>query len=247
MATSSKWMRFLAPVLILCLFLGFAAGFAGAAAPRKVYLPVVLRNVISCGRAPIQLEPPNGATVNTLLPRFRWDTGSNALATESVFQLSTSPAFAPADVVSWYLLYNPDRFAIWWVSDNLDPGRLYYWRVQLGCSGTPGPWSPVWTVTTGSGGTIPPALSPASPANGALVSPRSVKLSLNPVPGALSYQIEMERPDSRESWRMCDYVYPECTFGGLDPNSDYEWHGRAVNDYAKGPWSPKRTFHTTAQ
>ena len=50
-------------------------------------------------------------------------------------------------------------------SSNFLPDTTYYWRVYFICDDYPnGPYSDVWSFTTGSGGTILPAPSLQSPA-----------------------------------------------------------------------------------
>jgi hypothetical protein len=51
--------------------------------------------------------------------------------------------------------------------DNLDPATTYYWRVRDSCRFGNGPFSPVFTFTTGSNGVMLSAPSLITPSNGA--------------------------------------------------------------------------------
>ena len=129
---------------------------------------------------------------------------------------------------------------------NLEPATAYYWRAWLTCGASYGPYSEVWSFTTGSGGIILPGPTLVAPPDGSTVSSIPVTFRWDPVSGAVDSDMIY--------WRAADQ--PWTTYGtsavntqttvdwGLLPDTTYEWWVTAINDYAKGTPSTVWLFTT---
>jgi hypothetical protein len=206
------------------------------------FLPAVFKNYINCTAVPTLLSPANGSSLATLAPLFRWDNGNDPSVTALRMQVSKDASFATY-VNSLYGGSGTHEFRF---SRNYDPATVYYWRAWLVCGDvTQGPNSEVWSFTTGSGGTILPAVSLTSPANGSTVSGSTVTLRWSAVSGAIEYLVR---------WRETGeggYIYTwvtgtQYTVGGLSANTTYEWWVSARNSYAIGTDSATWQFTTPA-
>ncbi len=206
----------------------------------SVYLPVVLQNYLSCTTVPTLLSPTNGASLNTLVPLFRWDSGNDPLATEFSYEASKTTAFDYTEGFrSQYDAQGVHEDRLSW---NFDPGTIYYWRAYLMCGEIQGPYTDVWTFTTGSGGSLPTAPSLASPADGTTLAGTTVTLRWSPVAGASEYNVYRKKSGSYAVY--WSETSTEATMGGLSPNSTYEWWTTARNDYGWGAESVHRFFTT---
>lgn len=129
---------------------------------------------------------------------------------------------------------------------NFQPATTYYWRAWLLCGEIAGPYSEVWSFTTGSGGTILPAPTLIAPANGSTLPSLSVTLQWSAVDGAVEYLVH---------WRKAGeggYTYSWVTdtqkeIRWLEPQTSYEWWISARNDYAIGNDSETWQFTTPAE
>ena len=195
-----------------------------------------------CVTAPTLISPTNGAVLNTLVPVFRFDTGVQWNADHFELQVARDAAFSsmrytasgPADPgVNEYDLHA-----------NLEPGVKFYWRARLKCGQTQAPWSAVWSFTTASGGTLPPAPTLTSPISGTLLTSWPVTLTWSAVPGAVEYHPAWRKPST-----------PNVTFGqwtsdtqaqarNLDPGTLYEWSVATRSGYGIGPSSAWWRFTT---
>lgn len=210
----------------------------------KVYLPVVLSTSGSCATIPTLLSPANGSSLDTIIPLFQWDNGNNPSVTGLRLEIAKDASFTQY-VNSLWSGGSPGihefRF-----SHNLDPATTYYWRAWLMCGEAQGPYSEVWTFTTGSGGTILPAPALSVPANGSTLPSLPVTLQWSAVSGAEGYLVRWRKVGSggySYSWRDETQI----TIGGLSTDTTYEWWVSARNNYAVGADSATWQFTTPSQ
>ncbi len=203
------------------------------------YLPAVLRGYGSI--IPILLSPANGSSLNTITPLFRWDNGKASNATALRLQVAKDPAFTQS-VWSLWSGATPGMREFR-SSSNFDPATTYYWRAWFLFDDIQGPYSEVWSFTTGSGGTILPAPALMAPAAGSTVPTTTATLQWSSVSGAVEYLVH---------WREVGqggYAYEwvngtQTTIGWLNANTTYEWWVSARNDYAIGTASEAWQFTT---
>jgi len=208
-----------------------------------VYLPLVLNNY-STHVLPILIAPQNSAVLDTLIPLFQWDMGSQPTNTSSCLAFSTSPnptgcnasgfgSSGPKQVVAWY---------------NLQPSTTYYWRVGAvyNYDYSNKYWSEQWSFTTGTtGGTILPSPTLISPANGSSISPNNLILNWNAVTGAVEYSITLHDIDLDDWYGFDESTAPaDLSWFTLNPSTHYEWYVEARNNYAWGPSSATWQFTT---
>ena len=205
-----------------------------------LYLPIVLQNYAPCTAMPVLLSPANGATLNTIVPLFRWDGGNDPGATEFNYEASKTTTFdSTYGFSSQYNIQGIHEHRLSW---NFDPGTTYYWRAYLMCGNVQGPYTDVWTFSTGSGGVTPSSPSLVSPAEGATLASTTVTLRWSPLAGAVQYTVYRKRVGSYAVYWTVDNT--ESTLSGLNPNTTYEWWIKARNDYAWGAESLHRYFTT---
>ncbi|HUT14864.1 MAG TPA: fibronectin type III domain-containing protein [Anaerolineae bacterium] len=140
-----------------------------------------------CSTAPTLLAPENGATLATLNPLLRWDAGDDPDATGVQIELCTDPMFSQG--VYPYGHWQGQGVSEWHILENLKPCTTHCWRVALRCDSTRGPWSEVWSFTTGCVGTILPGPALVAPEGRALIAALPAVLSWLPVEGALEYHV----------------------------------------------------------
>ena len=218
-----------------------AAARSAADLDHAIYLPVAFKNSgTSCATRPTLMSPANGSTLNTLAPLYVWNDGDDPAGTSSHLQIAHDAAFTDGAASLRGSVWGEREFRF---STNLDPGSTYYWRAYVMCGTTRSPYSEVWSFTTGSGGTIPPAPDLLAPANGSVLPSTEVTFQWSPVAGTIEYVVH---------WRLLDqsgYNYawdsdPQMAWSGLDPNSTFEWWVSARSEYAIGADSPRWRFTT---
>jgi hypothetical protein len=211
--------------------------------PYYYYLPILFNNHMTCSAIPTLLAPANGSTLNTLIPLFRWDLGSDPSTTTSRIEVATDSGME--DWIWALTTYQTMGIAEYRDSDNFDPARTYYWRGRLNCGETQGPYTETWSFTTGSGGVIPPAPNLIAPANGSTIPSLDTVFQWSAVSGATEYRL---------SWReLGDTGYSDTSVTGtqnqlygLAVSTTYEWWVTAVNNYAVGLDSAIWQFTTPA-
>jgi subtilisin family serine protease len=126
-----------------------------------------------------------------------------------------------------------------------DPGTKYYWRVRGRNVVGWGPFSLVWSFTTGIFG--PPAPTLAAPADSMKNVPLTSTLSWNAVPGATGYQVQVSALITFSSFTVNDSVVTTTSrsVGPLALNTTYFWRVRAKNQGGWGGFSSVRMFSTT--
>ena len=206
------------------------------------YLPLVLRNTTSlCSVAPTLIYPANGSSLDNLIPLYQWDSGQDPSATSIRMQVARDPGFTQiAFSMGGGNPHGPYQLRYNW---NLDPGTLYYWRVYLMCGDSlKGPYSTVWSFTSGSGGTILPAPNLVAPPNGTVLPGVSTTLEWTAVSGAVEYFANWWIPNNG-SYISTAYGTSLVPFY-LDPSATFQWIAAARNNYAWGDDSVTWTFTT---
>ncbi len=135
---------------------------------------------------------------------------------------------------------------------NLDPATTYYWKVWLRCGEIESPHSEVWSFTTGSDGTILPAPTLLSPADGSEIwsDDLPVKLQWSEVTGAAEYEVTIRPKWDDGMWYRDWYTYTTSTeihnplFVNTKLHTINGWLFRPINYYAKGTTSVGWIFHT---
>lgn len=196
-----------------------------------VHLPVALKNYGACSAFPTLLGPANSSGLDTIIPLFRWDSGNNPNATTLRLEVAKDANFTQRVFSLWSRRsrgIGEFRF-----SSNFDPATTYYWRAWLMCGDAQGPYSEMWSFTTGSGGTTLPAPALLAPANGSTVPTTPVTFQWSSVPGAVEYLVRWR--EVGEQWSIVDWVNEaQISVDWLSANTTYEWWVSARNDYAIG-------------
>lgn len=104
-----------------------------------------------------------------------------------------------------------------------------------------GPYTDVWSFTTGSGGTILAAPTLVAPADNSTLPSTEVTLRWSAVAGAEGYVVSWRQVGA--AGRNFSWVTdPERTVTWLTPGTTYEWWAEAYNDYAIGAASATWEF-----
>jgi hypothetical protein len=218
-----------------------ASNAASSALAFTACLPAVFRGNPGCITRPTLISPPNGSNLSTINPLYMWDAGGNPVATTLRLQVARDVAFTIQAGTLYWGVEGPAQFRF---AVNLSPSTTYYWRASLMCGAMQGPYSDVWSFTTGSGRTVLPAPALVAPADGTAVPSRMVTLQWSAVPGAVDYLVrwhEASESGYNFAWiqatQMAEYLYAGTT---------YEWWVSARNDYAIGTDSARWQFSTPA-
>jgi len=215
--------------------------YGTSGAPFTTYLPVVFNGYGGCRVVPTLISPANGSVLTTRIPLFIWNDGSDPIATRSSMQLARDAAFAHGASSVRGGIEGEWRFRF---PANLNEATTYYWRAWLTCGNLQGPYSEVWSFTTGSGGTVLPAPALVAPANESAVPTTVVTLRWAPVPGAVEYLLFWGTADHPGS--SYNEVSGEQFELELSANTTYEWWVNARNDYAISADSETWQFTTPA-
>ena len=210
------------------------------------YLPFVARQPtptptpISCSTVPTLISPANGSHLDSLIPLFAWDSGNDPNVDWLYLEIGRDPNLA--DWAGGLSCGDDDCIRgihRWRVSDNLDPNALYFWRAYLMCGSTQGPYSEVWRFTTGIGGTVLPAPSLRSPADGSTVPGPTVTLRWSSVSGAVEYRAATRHLASGHTFS--EIVQGTKTEFRWSPGRGgiFEWWVIPRNDYA---WGTSSTY-----
>lgn len=202
-----------------------------------VYLPLVQRTTLPCTVAPMLISPTNGSALDTLIPLLVYMRGT-APVSYTTITIADNPAFdTPIRYSTSGGGIGPYQLRLF---DNLEPATTYYLRVQDVCGSVYSPYSPSSSFTTGAGGTILPAPTLISPADGTVGIGQEITLTWGAVGGAMEYEL------FRCQEGGCGLYFTSSTsrMVYLAPNTTYEWYVKAYNDYAYGDQSAIWQFTT---
>ncbi|REL23932.1 T9SS C-terminal target domain-containing protein [Rhodohalobacter sp. SW132] len=192
--------------------------------------------------APKLVSPINGSADSSLTPEFEWTAVEEADSYILHFG-STASSGSITDVTA-----DETTFA---VTDSLDAGTEYYWKVRAVKDDKEGEWSRIWTFETAHEEEEPeeivllPAPKMVSPVNGLADSGRTPEFTWEAVENADSYILHFGSTATPGS--ITDVTVEGTTFtvtDSLDAGSEYSWKVRAVNDGNEGEWSKIWTFET---
>ena len=208
-----------------------------------IYIPATFGDYVGCTKSPALISPTNGSHLSTIAPLYRWDNGNNPIATEERLQVAKDPGFTQI-VESLWSSGNIAGVSQFRFPGNLAPATTYYWRARLVCGDRNGPYSEVWSFTTGSGGAVLPAPALVAPADRITVPNTTVTLQWSPVPGAVEYLLHWrEVGETGLSYRWMNATKVTWRWRA---NTTYEWWVSARNDYAIGTDSEIWHFTTPA-
>ena len=232
---------------------GLSSGSSGQSADlapavgavRRTYLPLIQAPRCPCCSAPVLFAPADGATVNTLIPEFRWDSQYNAQVLSGIWELARDAGFSQpagqASMADW--AQGPSQ--MWLESGNLEPATTYWWRICVYCTNGRGPCSQTWTFTTAATGTIPAAPALLAPENGSVLRSAAATLRWSTVAGAVQYRVNWQRKGAPT--RSAQWVSEaEVTLTGLLIDSIYQWWVVPRSAYALGPASETWEFNLIA-
>jgi hypothetical protein len=178
-------------------------------------------NVTMCTTTGLSLlTPPNHSLICDLPPVFSWQPVSGAIT--YTLQVGADPAFTQSlaidVIVTSTTAYTPSTALA---------GGIYYWRVRAENDCAASEWSDVWDFRIGQ--LVQPP-SPLSPPNGSTTCDDRPTFSWTAIPGALSYEIEIDGliyPTSGTSFK------PGFNLG----TGRHCWRVRAIGECGPSPWS----------
>lgn len=207
----------------------------------RLYLPVGLRTTSICVDRPLLLWPAAGATINTLIPAYLWDSCDLPEAIYTHLQIAPNP-----DMSDWVLsLYdsptNVGSFQEY--EKNLVPDTTYYWRIRAVYGDDDfGPYSSGSFRTAPNGPVLPPP-ELLYPFDDMTLPGTTVTFNWQPVSGAVKYLIVIGWTFGQIDARYYAYVEDTQTaFNHLPPNQPCYWVVSSVTDYAIGEPSAPRYF-----
>ena len=131
----------------------------------------------------------------------------------------------------------------------LQASTTYYWRVKSKDSLTISNWSTVWSFSTVSAQTQPPAQPVlVSPADSAANLPVLITFTWNPVANADHYYIQVATDQTFSNMVYTNYsvVGSSLQISGLSYNTKYYWQVKALNAGGESQWSNQWTFTTSS-
>jgi hypothetical protein len=185
---------------------------------------------------PTGLYPPEGAIVTSSSVTLAVTAVANATTYEFHIQYS--------DGALWqeYFTYRPSTNSQTFWPQFAD--TRYRFQVRAGNAYGWSAWSGWSTFDFGNAGGTPTAPTLLSPPDGAVVTTSSVTLAVEPIAGAIRYELEIDYWNG-SAWQTYFTYRPSTssqTFWPAFPNSAYRWRARAENVYGLGDWSSFRHF-----
>jgi subtilisin family serine protease/Leucine-rich repeat (LRR) protein len=176
--------------------------------------------------SPTLASPPNGSTVTTSAPTFRWNAVSDA--TSYVIQIDRRSDFTSVDKLQASVVgveYTPTPLA----------DRKWYWRVRaVDAAGNQSGWTTAWNVRVDAIPTPVPSL--LSPADGSVTRDTTPTFTWSAVAGATQYRIQVDNnldfssPATNATKSSTAHTPTTALANGL-----YYWHAQAKG--ADGAWS----------
>lgn len=186
------------------------------------------RFTVASVSVPLPEEPADGAIGVALTPSFSWEAVAGAISYR--WQLATDQQFA-----------NPllDEAGIpepSFVSDQLDPGGAYHWRVRAESVQGAGDWSPASTFTTVE--VSPEAPRALGPVPGSLDVSTDPVLSWGASARAATYELQLSTStDFTAPLINTEVASTSYQVWGLSRGGTYSWRVRARNTGGTSPWA----------
>ena len=207
----------------------------------------------SVPQPPQLVSPSNGAQLDTLIPTLSFNFPTNGATATPELQYSTDPNFG--SLQGWWRRCGGTDTSFSAAFSNLPGANLpsatrYYWRAHVAygnaCTDSVSwsGYSPTWSFTTGSGGTILPGPQLLAPANNSTVhSPRPV-LQWQTSPSATGYLVRAIKVGSTSGYFYRGDVSTTNYQFWLDfaVGDSYDWSITLRNAYAWGNESAKWRF-----
>ena len=186
---------------------------------------------------PSLISPANEATCQTAPLWFTWSAAAHT--EEYYFEIDDNSDFSSVHAAG--LTYETTCG----VSD-LDPDKIYYWRVRGINPAGDGTWSSVRTFTSAPA-SAPPAPDLEYPADGATCQPTTIILDGVYVPDAETYNLQVDDNADFSSplVNLTGLHSNEHEVSGLSPGTTYHWRYASVNSCGMSSgWSAVWEFTT---
>jgi len=189
----------------------------------------------ACLATPKLLSPLNGTRVASLIPILRW---KQLALVPSRIEISSDRDFGDIAQTQSDKTSDPQVMEFMPTS-NLQPAKLYYWRVTFLCGDWSSPdvrmgGSAVGSFRTGSAGQILPAPITIEPRDGSIIDKNTVVFRWSPVRGAKGYLLSTGSYGGflPENTNSTDTYYESAV-----ADKQGTWSVAAFNDYAISPFS----------
>jgi len=181
--------------------------------------------------------PSNESTDVTVTPELSWSEATNT--TSYHIQIATDSEFNNHQIDSSGLVH--PAFSI---SEALDHGTQYYWRVRGANNDGEGAWSTTWSFTTVIA--APSAVSLLTPEDGAQIMIDSPEFIWSQAQAAESYTFQLS-DDETFTTMMVDSSFAATdtslsVYLDIESNIEYFWRVQAENAGGTSAWSDTFTF-----
>jgi hypothetical protein len=196
---------------------------------------------------PLLVSPSNQSRLNTLIPILKINTTISGVETSVRYEYSLNSSFSPWEGMGVAGTRTTPEWSFplgeGYLGYNLQPNTRYYWHARTGYGNWKtgpiswGPYSPTWSFTTGSNGTILSGPELVSPPNNSDVYTLRPTLQWRTLPEAREF-FAVAMPvggGSGYGWGCSDCTSESVQFWvDLPLNSSWDWWVRLRNDYAWG-------------
>ena len=196
-------MKTILSVIFLLVSLTIPGLAATSAADYQVYLPLAM-NVYgeNACLVPALLEPADGSSLSTIAPVFRWDRGTNSLATSLTIEVSTDPTFTSG--IGRYTTTSAHWVDEFRFPNNLIEGSTYHWRAYVVCGSGDLVYSAAQSFTTPTNIPRLPAPTLAAPADQSTLPGITTTLEWQSMNGASDYLVKMAKSgDNQHPFQVC--------------------------------------------
>jgi hypothetical protein len=190
---------------------------------------------------PFDPGPGDGSSSNALYSQLSWDCFEPD-GEDLTFDVWWQPSFSDSSLIG------DDITEMTIDPGDLEPDKIYYWKViasDASGNSTAGPW---WRFKTRTASNKPP-IEPWGeyPPDDAIGVPLSVRLSWNcsdPEDGPLTYSVTMGAAGGTLTQIASGLTDAFLDADGLDPSAEYEWYVIATDDHSNMTPSPMWSFTT---
>jgi predicted phage tail protein len=130
---------------------------------------------------------------------------------------------------------------------NLEEGRIYYWRVRATNIAGNSAYSTIWEFTTEKQLKVPTTPVLVSPTSGTLLGVENILLEWKPVTDAEKYQVQVSKFSNFSQaivFNSNSISTNTITLEGMEPNQVYFWRVRAINLVGNSGYSTVWNFIT---